>query len=109
MPADNDSPTLYTIEFAEIAEIEIDRAYFWLSSQVGAEKASQWVKDLQSAVESLRESPRRFAAIESRPGARRMLVGRFHVLYRVIEPAEDEEMGIVRILNVFHAASMRSA
>jgi plasmid stabilization system protein ParE len=106
--ASGDAPRRYQIEYSDSAQEEIEKAYLWLSGLIGVEKANRWAEGLKSAVEARREHPYRNVAVASRPGARRLLDGKFHILYRVVEPDEGEVEGIVRILNVYHGTSRRA-
>ncbi len=77
---DEDLPRIYRVESSEIDEIEIEKAYLYLSTVSSVEAANRWVMAVRDTCASLQENPYRYAAVETRPGARRVLVGRYHVL-----------------------------
>ena len=98
----------YRIEIAEGAEAEAHAAYLWLS-QRNPEFAGRWYKGLLAAIDDLTFFPRKWERAPAHgPGARRMLYGtggsRFRVIYLVIEPEEEGEEGLIRVVHVLHGA-----
>lgn len=107
----------YLVEFTEPALIEADAAYLNLSTQRGPDYAILWYEGLFLAAQTLSTLPRSHAiapendayGVEVRrllySGPSRRSSGRaYRILFYVIEPAEDEEEGTVRILHVWHGA-----
>ena len=105
--------TSYRVEFTDVAQAEADAAYLWRSQITTPEQAFAWYTGLFVEALQLSTMPRRFERVRNsdRYGGevRRMLYGRgpvaYHLVYRIIEPAEDESEGVVRILHVYHGAS----
>jgi len=100
----------YRVEFTEPAEMELDAAYLNRSRFTPPEQAVRWHRELKTAITGLSEWPRRFQVLEGggySGEVRRMLFGRgsgaYHVIYRVLDPADDETEGIVRVLHVVSA------
>ena len=102
----------YRIELSEAAEAEAHAAYLWLS-RLNPRFAGRWYNGLLKAIEDLALFPRQWErAPEHGTGARRMLYGtggsRFRVIFLVVEPEEEDEEGMVRILHVYHGAQRPS-
>jgi len=90
--------------------MELDAAYLNRSRFTPADQAARWYQELKQAISSLSEWPRRFQILEGGGyggEVRRMLFGRgvgaYHVIYRILEPAENEAEGVVRVLHVASA------
>ncbi len=107
----------YLVEFTEPALMEADAAYLSLSTQSGPDYAIRWYEGLFLAAQTLSTLPRSHAiapendsyGVEVRrllySGPSRRTSGRaYRILFYVIEPAADEDEGIVRILHVWHGA-----
>lgn len=107
----------YRVELSEPAEVELQNCYLSRSRIIAEDKALRWYQGLLDAIHSLNEWPRRFQMVELASSAgvevRRMLYGKgpgaYHVIYRIIEPAEgdqgdeDGEPGIVRVQSIVSA------
>ncbi len=107
----------YLVEFTEPALVEADAVYLWLSEQVSLEYAIRWYEGLFVVAQSLSSLPRinpiapendRYDVEVRRllyygPNQRRS-GSAYRLLFYVIEPAEDEPEGVVRILHVWHGA-----
>ena len=94
----------YRIDYTDAATMEIDQAYLWMD-RVANGGAIGWFEGLRSTVESLSEMPYRYAEMSIfGKGVRRLLYGKFLVLYIVVEPDVDETEGTVRIMHVVHGA-----
>ena len=97
----------YRIELTEPAEEDADVAYSYFY-QWSPEFADQGFRRLLDSINGLKFMPYRYPASHRHgAGIRRMLAGRggsrFHVFYRIIDPAGDAP-GVVRILHNYHAA-----
>lgn len=107
-PEGEDEPRRYQIEYAEAAQEEIEKAYLWRSSITSPEAAARWASGLRSAVDGLSTMPYRYAALPDDPLSRRLLYGSgqgaYRIIYRVVEPAEEGDNSLVRILHVYHGA-----
>lgn len=107
---DHELPAIYKVRLTEPAEMEADTAYLG-RIHYGLQTAQHWYAGLIQALNSLSQFPGRCQfAPESEAlggGIRQMLYGKgrnvYRVLYRVIEPTENEA-GIVRVLHIRHAS-----
>jgi len=113
---DSDGPH-YLVEFTEPAQIEADAVYLWFSERVGLDYAIRWYEGLLLAARELSSLPRanpiapesdRYDVEVRRllyygPSKRR---GRqvYRLLFHIIEPQEQEDEGVVRILHIWHGA-----
>jgi plasmid stabilization system protein ParE len=101
----------YRVEVTEPAELEIDRAYLWLSRR-SPRDAGRWHRGLLSAMMSLKSMPRRcpIAPDQERCAdeVRQLLYTRGRTVYKVLfsvrDPFPDEGEGLVRVLHVWHGA-----
>jgi plasmid stabilization system protein ParE len=93
----------YSVEVTDAADLEADAIYLWMSER-SADSAHAWYQGLLAAYQSLSTFPHRFPEVEGLPGTRRMLYGKYRVLFTVIEPADGDGAGLVRIAHIYHAA-----
>jgi plasmid stabilization system protein ParE len=97
----------YRVEMSESAEAEADQIYLWIS-QRSPESAARWYSGLLKACQSLSVFPHRFPVLPRELAVRRMLYGKYRVLYRIVEPQDEEEEGIVRVLHIHHGARQQT-
>ena len=93
----------YSVEVTDAADLEADAIYLWLNER-SPDSARKWYAELLAAYDSLSTFPHRFPEAASVPGTRRMLYGKYRILFTVIEPADEDETGLVRIAHVYHSA-----
>lgn len=94
----------YRIDYSDAVIIEIDQAYLWLDRN-SSKGAIEWYKGLRSAIDSLSQMPYRYAEMPKfGKGVRRLLYGKYLVLYIIVEPDADETAGSVRVLHIVHGA-----
>ena len=97
-------PRRYRVDVSDSADQEADSIFLWMNRNRGPGAAEKWYRGLAAAFDSLSTFPYRIIAIPGQPEVHRLLHGSYRVLYRVIEPTEPDEVGIVRILRVVHGA-----
>lgn len=109
---------IYRIQITDVADAEMDALALWLAGKTSAEHAAHWYDGLIDAIGGLAEQPRLHAVarendqygVEVRrllyrgPGKGRRSGTPYRVLFHVIEPAEGEAEGIVRVLHLYHGA-----
>lgn len=100
----------YLVEPTGTAEAEAERSYLRYG-RTSLEVADRWQTSLVKAMVSLSSMPNRCpVAPESRlyPGTviRHLVFGKHRLLFHVVEPAEDEAQGVVRVLHVLHGAQV---
>jgi len=111
-PDESDEADLpvYEVRLTEPAEAQVEAAYL-SRLRFGQRAADRWYAGLGRALETLSRVPRGFVpAPESDAlggGVRQIIYGKggsaYRILYRVIEPPEGDEPGLVRVLHVRHA------
>jgi plasmid stabilization system protein ParE len=99
----------YFIEISSVAEAEADRAFLLLSQITSLEKAREWYDGLLQAIESLSAMPKRCPLARENQylskEIRQLLYGKSRNSYRILFTiVETEEMSVVRILHIRHAA-----
>lgn len=99
----------YGIEISSVAEAEADSAFLWISQVTTSQKASRWYEELLRAIESLSEMPKRCPLARENEyfslEIRQLLYGRGRNSYRILFTiVEAEEVSVVRILHIRHAA-----
>ena len=99
----------YQIEISSVAEAEADRAFQWLCQLASIETARNWYQNMLKTIESLSEMPKRCPLARENEyftqEIRQLLYGRGRNSYRVIFTiVESQEIYIVRILHIRHAA-----
>jgi plasmid stabilization system protein ParE len=99
--------THYTVELTEVAEIEVDGIYLYLSRR-SPEAAHNWHAGLKAALAKLETFPTGYPSAREDTGypnrtVRRLMYGHYRILFFVVEPGE-ETMGTVRVLHVRHGA-----
>lgn len=94
----------YRVEVSDAADLEADDIYLWIQRR-SPQAADRWYRGLLKAYQSLSIFPYRFQSLPSRPDLRRLLYGKYRIVFRIVEPedVEDDE-GIVRILHIYHGA-----
>ena len=93
----------YVNEVSDAADLEADQIFLWLLDK-SPDTAHHWYRGLLDSYQSLAIFPYRNPEIENLPGVRRMLFGKYRVLYRVVEPAIENDYPTVRIMHVYHGA-----
>src|SRR2546421_13101983 len=93
----------YRIIVTETAEAEADAIFLWMN-RTSPDRAIRWYHGLLSAYESLSEFPYRFETLPDRQDLRRLLYGKYRVIYSVKEPALATDEPVVRIMHIYHGA-----
>jgi hypothetical protein len=114
---DADEPRRYDVFLSEPAEIDIDQAHFRLSELVSQDYADRWQDGLLAEISRLEYFPYRWSIAPENEAydvdVRRLLYfgpsrrsGRtaYRVLFHIVEPPAGEQVGIVRVLHVWHGA-----
>jgi hypothetical protein len=115
--AEDDPSVAYEVLLTKPAEIEIEQEHSRLADAVSAEYAQRWQDGLLADLERLHLFPTRHAVAPENdlydvvvrrmlyygPSRRRGNLA-YRILFHVMEPTAGEEMGIVRILHVWHGA-----
>jgi plasmid stabilization system protein ParE len=96
----------YHVVILPEAEQEMEAAYLWIAESAPA-AATAWILRLRSAINTLREHPRRCRRAPEDEffdeEIRQLLVGRRSHAYRVLFEVRDEEQTVF-ILHVVHGA-----
>ena len=93
----------YRLEISDSAEAEADAVYLWMSRNLGPAYADRWYRELWAKVGNLVSFPRRGQRVPGQDETvRRLLYGRYRVLYRIVAGEEDEE-AVIRVLRIVHA------
>lgn len=119
-----DGPQLYEVRLTGPAEADIEAGHARLSEIVSLSYADRWQDALLAEMGRLALFPTRHAVaaesdlhdIEVRrmlyygPSGRRRRGGvAYRILFYVVEPAEEEAPGVVRVLHVWHGAKRPKA
>lgn len=105
------------MEFTEPALADADTAYLNISASLGPDYAILWYEGLFEAAQALSSMPyanslapendnygvevRRVIYFGPRGKTRR---NAYRILYFIIEPSADDDIGVVRILHIWHGA-----
>src|SRR5260221_4690488 len=101
-------PDEYAVEVSDTADAEADEIFLWINQRT-PDAAVNWYRGLLEAYDSLRYFPYRFPALLDRPHVRRMIYGRYWILYFIVEPEpETSDEAKVRILHIHHSARLDS-
>lgn len=116
-PEQDSEPIHYLVEWTEPALIEADAAYLRFSQYAGPENAILWYEGLFVTGETLSSLPRANPiapengqySVEVRRllyyGPSKWRGGQvYRLLFYIIEPQQDESLGVVRIMHVWHGA-----
>ena len=111
MPPDEDSPNLYRLEISDIAQLEIDAAYLWLSGR-SPEAAYRWLLGLDRAISSLSVFPTRCPVAPededfTNVTVRTHLYGKSRGVYRILFCVFEDNRE-VRNLHVRHSVRERA-
>ena len=100
----------YAVEVTEVAAAEIDSAYEWIREQA-PNAAQRWYAGLMTALNSLRQNPRRCARVLAaefeRLEIRQLVYGRRRGRYRILFTISGDTVEIVRVLHGARAAPRR--
>jgi plasmid stabilization system protein ParE len=96
----------YRVDLSETAELEADEIFIWMNRH-SPSRAIKWYRGFLDACNSLSEFPFRFEALPNRADLRRLLYGKYRIIYSVVEPHLEEEEATVRILHIYHGARNR--
>jgi len=98
----------YSVELTERAEIDVDGIYLgynWITPN----QAERWRVGFAKSLASLSSLPNRCAVARDDARyqgitVRQLLFGKYRILFHVVEPAEGETEGSVRVIRVIHGA-----
>lgn len=98
----------YTVELTERAEIDIDNIYLRYNRAV-PDQVDRWQAGFAKSLASLSSLPNRcpIAREDARFEGivvRRLLFGKYRILFHVVEPGEGETEGSVRVIRVIHGS-----
>ena len=98
----------YRTEVTDPADADLDRIYLRLLRD-SMEAATDWQTRFEAALASLTQLPHRCPKARDGgryPGviARQLYLGRYRLIFHVVEAADDEEEGTVNVLRVLSGA-----
>jgi plasmid stabilization system protein ParE len=97
----------YEIDISDVAEMEIDDTFIYLVGR-SPDYVEKWRSELERQIETLREFPRRCPLVRDarhiHPEVRQLLVGKYRVLFVILDADGDGEEDTVRIIHVRHTA-----
>lgn len=101
---------VYTVELTEKAEIDLDRIYLRYN-RISPDQADRWRAGFTKSAASLSSLPNRCPIVRDSDRfqgitVRQLLFGNYRILFHVIELAEEETEGVVRVMRVLHSAQM---
>jgi hypothetical protein len=114
-----DEPHHYEVRLTEPAEVDVEAERARLAGIVSEEYADRWQDGLLAEIQQLELFPASHPVarendlynVEVRrslyygPSRRRRSSGAvYRILFHIIEPSEDEPVGIVRVLHIWHGA-----
>jgi plasmid stabilization system protein ParE len=101
----------YRIEVSSVAEAEADKVFLDMAQRTSLETARYWQASLLSAIESLVQMPKRCSLARENQyfsqEIRQLIHGKGRNVYRILFTVlEGEDVSIVRILHIRHAAQL---